>query len=552
MVSIGCRIAAAALAYFLAAQLGMMADVSGTPVSSVWPATGIAIAILWLGGLRFWLAIALGELISASVGGWSIGAAALSTIGNTADAVIGVLLLRRFGFSGRFSTMADVPRFAASPLLACVTSSTLGVFGLVTTGLAPWSDFGVLWLTWWGSAVAGTLIVFPFLVTAGTREAWALSRTSAFELLAFLTVSAAALGLLLYSSASGVHGHEHAFFILAIVVLVWPATRFTLAWATLAVLALGSAVIAATRLDAGPFSIADLQYPLLLLQVFIGVVSLVTLVVHTALQERDQALEEMRRGKEAAENAARAKSAFLAAMSHELRTPLNAIIGFAEVLSRDDLAPMLSNPRKVAEYGGHIQQAGNALLSLINDLLDLSKIDAGKLEVTEEDVRLDDLIGECLTVIRHHPNADSLALSYEAGVAGGILRTDQRRFQQILLNLLSNAVKYTPAGGTVTIHTELADGHFRVLVRDSGIGMTGEQIAKALIPFAQIDNPMTRKNRGTGLGLPLADQLTRHLGGVLRLESQPRCGTLAVVELPGEKLREPVPVPLNSTALTFH
>ena len=540
MVGVGWRMLAAALAYFLAAQLGIYANVGDSLVSSVWPATGVAMALLWLGGLKFWPAIVLGEILSATIGGWSIVATALSAVGNTSDAVIGVLLLRRFGFSGHFSSLADVPRFAASPALACMISATLGVSGLVAAGQAPWSDFGTLWLTWWGSAVAGTLILFPFLTVSVHPDEWVLSPAKLIEVVAFYSSSIAALTLMLLGTSPGDHGHEHGFFILTLLVLVWPAIRLRLCWSSLTALVLIVAVVAATRLDTGPFAFGDRNEALLLLQAFIGTISLVTLVISTTLQERDEAIEAMRRGKETAEEAARAKSAFLASMSHELRTPLNAILGFSEVLSRNDLAPMLSTPQRVAEYGGHIQQAGNSLLSLINDLLDLSKIEAGKLEVVEEDVHLDTVIEECLTTIRHHPSGGSVILSYEAGVINGVLRSDSRRFRQILLNLLSNAAKYTPAGGSVTICTERMDGHFLVRVKDTGIGMTAEQIAKALIPFAQIDNPLTRKNEGTGLGLPLTYQLTQRLGGVLRLESQPSHGTTAIVEFPAEKLRTPL------------
>lgn len=541
MIRIGWHIAAASLTYVLASQLGLYAAVGESLVSAVWPATGVAMALLWIGGLRLWPAIVLGDLLSSVMGGWSLGLASASAIGNTLDAVLGVLLLRRFGFSGRFFSIAEVPRLAASPMLACVTSATLGGIAMVLAGQTSWSDFGALWLTWWGSAVTGALIVFPFLITAARFDEWALSRAKLIELVVFVAVSMAGFTLIMLFATPGEHGQELSFFILVVALLVWPALRLNLCWATLTVLMLVAAVITATRAGVGPFAFDALERSLLLLQAFVGTVSLVTLIVFTALKERDQAVEAMRLGKEAAEDAARAKSAFLAAMSHELRTPLNAILGFSEVLSRKDLAPnFLYDSHKVAEYGGYIHKAGASLLSLINDLLDLSKIDACKFEVTEEDVPIDRVVDECLTAIRHYPSGKFLVLSYEAGMENGVLRSDYRRFEQIMLNLLSNAVKYTLPGGSVTIRTEKAGGRFLVTVKDTGIGMTTEQIAKALIPFAQIDNPMTRKNEGTGLGLPLTDQLTRQLGGVLRFESQPGHGTTVTVEFPAEKLKAPM------------
>ncbi len=247
---------------------------------------------------------------------------------------------------------------------------------------------------------------------------------------------------------------------------------------------------------------------------------------------RERALQLMR-ARDDAKAADRAKSAFLASMSHELRTPLNAIIGFSEVLKSQLFGP-IENKRYRA-YHEDIYNSGNHLLSLINDVLDITKADAGQLVLHEERVNIPAVIAECLHMVEPQARKGSVALRV-AKIELYELRADARRIRQILLNLLSNAVKFTPDGGTVTVSSGLSDGGLAICVADTGIGMKAEDIPRALERFGQIDNALSRKYEGTGLGLPLSKQLIELHDGKLLIESALGVGTVASAIFPASRV----------------
>jgi PAS domain S-box-containing protein len=243
---------------------------------------------------------------------------------------------------------------------------------------------------------------------------------------------------------------------------------------------------------------------------------------------------ELLKSKEAAEFANRTKTEFLAHMSHELRTPLNAIIGFAEVI-KGELFGECAQPKYV-DYAADIHKSGEHLLDLINDILDLSKLEAGKLELRESEVVLPDIIAQCCTLVRNRADQDKIKLVTNIPSDVPALRADQRTLKQLLLNFLSNAIKFTPSGGTVTTRVVLAQDGLRLEVSDTGIGMTREDIKVALSPFGQIDSKMARKHQGTGLGLPICKSLVELHGGTLTVESQPGKGTTVIAAFPAERL----------------
>jgi two-component system cell cycle sensor histidine kinase PleC len=229
-----------------------------------------------------------------------------------------------------------------------------------------------------------------------------------------------------------------------------------------------------------------------------------------------------------------AKSDFLALMSHELRTPLNAIIGFSEVLGTEMLGP-IGQPR-YREYANDIHGAGRYLLALINDILDLSKAAAGKFELDCEEIAPADIVAECLRLTRGKAHEGGLRLTSELAPGLPNLVVDRLRFKQALLNLCSNAIKFTPPGGTVHVSADVAkDGGFVLAVRDSGIGMTPEQIPVALEPFRQVASPFARNAEGTGLGLALVKSLIECHDGRLEIESALHKGTTVRLILPPER-----------------
>jgi signal transduction histidine kinase len=259
----------------------------------------------------------------------------------------------------------------------------------------------------------------------------------------------------------------------------------------------------------------------------------------TEIGARDQQLKkqnvDLERAKDLAESANRAKSQFLANISHELRTPLNAIIGFSSILMNQLFGPL--GDQKYWEYAKDINESGAHLLDIINDILDLSKAEAGKLILNYEEVHIGKSINKCVTILTERAEKGKVTVTTDVPKTLPALVADRLRFIQIMLNILSNAVKFTGEGGKVhvTARTQETNGeisHIIFTVQDSGIGMSNEDIEKAFQSFGQVDSGLNRKYEGTGLGLPLTKKLMEIHYGSIGLESELGKGTLVTLTFP--------------------
>jgi signal transduction histidine kinase len=233
-----------------------------------------------------------------------------------------------------------------------------------------------------------------------------------------------------------------------------------------------------------------------------------------------------------------AKSKFLANMAHELRTPLNAIIGFSELIKMN----CVQSAERYPEYGSYIHDAGTHLLGIITDVLDIARIEAGKADLQERIVAIDEAVRSAIATIHPICAKKAIEVDYQSAPTAVHVHVDATKFKQVILNLLGNAVKFTCPPGTILITSSLVEGgDLVVAVKDTGIGIAPENLEKVLEPFEQVADHLTRQNEGTGLGLPIARGLMRLHGGELTLESEVGAGTTAFLRLPRDRVRYVAP-----------
>jgi signal transduction histidine kinase len=255
----------------------------------------------------------------------------------------------------------------------------------------------------------------------------------------------------------------------------------------------------------------------------------------SAMKQQEEALRRSERAertaREQAERANRSKTSFLATMSHELRTPLNAIIGFSEIIECQLFG---ADHDRYRDYGGLIHRSGQHLLAIINDILDIAKLQSGKTELHTEPTAIGTMAAETLRLVSNQAEAAHLMLSHEIAPDLPAVRADTIRLRQVLINLLSNAIKFTPGGGRVLISARHRDGGVQIDVSDTGIGIAADDIPRALEPFGQVSNTLTRSHEGTGLGLPLSKNLIELHGARFEITSTVGLGTTVSIVFPAE------------------
>jgi signal transduction histidine kinase len=388
-----------------------------------------------------------------------------------------------------------------------------------------------VWKEWYVTTALGLSMLVPILMVLRREPLAAIFAPKLLPgTLALLGIVAAAIAMNIYY-----HGYPLGFLFFPAVVLITFQRGFAggALGLVLVVLYLVSGLHDVHR----TLSASDVSLHLIFVQLYTAVISFTVVIVGAGLDQRRrlelnlaEAREEAVIARDAAEAASRAKTMFLANMSHELRTPLNAVIGFSNLMHREIYGP-LGNGR-YREYARSIHDAGHHLLEVIGDILDMSKIEAGKYEIDREDISLDALTRECVELMRERASERQLSVALELAGPERIV-ADRRAMKQIVLNLLSNAIKFTPAGGKVTVVTKTTSDRFVLAVVDTGVGIPAHELHRLGKPFVQLRRATTVSTQpGTGLGLALVRGIAESHGGVLIIDSEEGRGTSAKVEIP--------------------
>ncbi len=525
-------IVALAGVYIVAARAGLMMDAVAGFATLVWPPSGLALAALLILGTGLWPGVFIGAFVANLLAGAPIPVAMGIGVGNTLEAVLAVYALRRIpGFQVSLERLADViGLIILAAGLSTMVSATIGVASLYLGGIVSSGLLAETWRAWWLGDVMADLLVAPVLLvwTGGRRTPGDPKRR--LETLA-LGIAVVAASLLIFGGTAGMptptgrFAQAYLFFPL----LIWAALRFGQRGAISTAFIVSVIAIWGTALGHGPFVRPALYQSLIALQAFMGVAAATFLVLGASVSERRRAEEEMRLAHARAEEANQAKAEFLAVMSHELRTPLNAISGYVDLLSLG-VDGVLTEKQQASLT--RIQLNQRHLLSLIEDVLSFVRIEAGRLPIDIRTIPVQVVANALEPTVRPELQRKELAFSCDACDAALSVRADPEKLRQILLNFVANAIKFTASKGHIRVGAEQDGASVRIWVSDTGIGIPAHQIAQVFEPFFQVESGPTRRYPGIGLGLAIARDLARAMGGEVRLESTVGKGSTVSVLLP--------------------
>src|SRR5262245_54525109 len=541
-----------AAVYVLAGKIGLQLAIFHPSATPVWLPTGISLAAFLLLGYWVWPAIFVGAFVVNVTTAGSIGSSLGIATGNTLEGLVGALLVNRFA-NGRkmFDRQSDTLKFVLlAALFSTTVSATFGVTSLSLGGYADWQSYAAIWITWWLGDVVGALIVTPAIVLWVSeherKHALKWSRSQLLEIGVLLSLLCLVTWIVFFSSQA-MTGSNYPLAFLTLSILIWVAVRLGPGETVTAAFLCAGIAIWGTLQGSGPFARSNLYESLLLLQAFIAVLAVTALVLAVGVAERrraEQELDELNRTLERRiqdrtstlqvtieqlQEFNQLKTAFVGIVSHELRTPLTAIKSLSENLFKGVTGPL---NEKQQYYAARIQLNIDRLTRMLNELLNLSKIEAGKMELRPTVLSLVELLADLMEVFQ--PLAQRKSITMEIGSMEGMPKVcvDRDKLYEVLANLLENAIKYTPMGGRVHIEAQvLDDRHIKMNVSDTGCGISEEHLPKIFNKFYRVQ-PDSELVAGSGLGLAIAKGLIELHGGTIGVESAPGKGSRFYFTLP--------------------
>ena len=537
---LGLSLALLVALYFVAGRLGLLLAFVNASATAVWPPTGLAIAALLLFGTTLWPAVLIGAFaVNLTTSGDVVSSVGIA-VGNTLEAVVATYLIRRWA-SGRavFDRPQDVLRFALfAAVLAPAVSATVGVASLELTGLARWSDVGPIWLTWWLGDAAGALLVAPAVVLwAEKRLVFARERLAEAALIA---VAAVTTGVVIFGGIASLSVQHLPVAFLTFPVLVWGAFRFGPRVAATVMLALSGIAIWGTVNGFGPYALGSPNESLLLLQAFMAVAAVTSLVLGAAVFDRRRTERKLlaveQRSRLAAEDGERLREEFLSVATHELRTPVAAVSGYAQLAQR---ALAAGRTERLGDAVESIVRQSRRLAGLITQLLDASYVQRGQFEI---EPRPTDVSAVAKWAVEAARLADDGRHQWDQRIETGMsAHVDPMRWEQLLMNLLDNAMKYSPEGRTIAVSLErIPGGPISLRVADQGIGIDHDRLAHVFDRFYRAH--AQQRLSGLGLGLYIAREIAERHGGQIHVSSVVGEGTEFTVTLPATPATSPEPL----------
>jgi len=530
------------IAYFLAARLSLALLTPGG-VAVFWPAAGVATGVLIALGPRARLSVALGTMAATMVanllGDRNVWSTIIFALSNAGEAVLAAWIIEHyFGRAFSFGRLRNVLAFVAAAFIATAVSGVGGTLGYYWFH-SPTTPVLNIWQDWFTADALGIVALAPLVIELFSA---ARARPSRSELIEGIAAVAALTAMSVFVVLLPAE-------LLATVVpiallfppLLWLAARCAPIFASAAVFIVSLMVVLTTIFDIGHFGgrgrpIAEIALAAQAAMLLLALATMILASLFAEIRDKSRLLSE----------ASQHKSQFLANMSHELRTPLNAIIGYSEILQED--VKELGQDQLTLDLK-KIENAGRHLLGVINDILDLSKIEAGRMDVFLENIEIAPLLDEVRSIITPLTEKNGNTLDFRLSPKLGGMRTDRTKVKQCLLNVLSNGNKFTQ-NGKVTLVVERIEGDrpmVRFVISDTGIGMNEEQLGRLFQAFSQADVSTTKKYGGTGLGLAITQHFCQLLGGDIKVTSRRGEGSTFTITLPDSALTsvqvEPLKVP---------